>query len=307
MNPPYSFNLINLVESSYSPSGVIKRNNAAFRLYFRYLYEKALSIFKFTLPPTVGVELFKNTLFANGYVTFIETAEFGVLAQWGYGGGYTVNYAPRFILFANPLLPNLSGRELVIGEDCEVVRLTDDWRGITDLVGFYAEKMALAAQSVDVNLINSKLAYIFAAKDEAQAKSFKKMMDKINDGEAAVVVNKSLFNDDGTANWNAFQQKPKDVYIVNQLLTDLARIEDEYDTRIGIPNANTEKRERLISDEVNANNVETAILAEEWIENIRAGFDRVNAKFGTNCRVDWRFKPNVTEQSYTDNSRIDGV
>lgn len=303
MGTPYSFNLINLVNSSYSPSGIVKRNNAAFQLYFRYLYEKALSIFTFQLPATVGVELFKNALFANGYVTFINTPEYGVLAQWGNGGGYTVNYTPRYILFANPLLPKLSGRELIIGEDCEVVRLSDDWRGITDLVCFYAEKMALAAQSIDVNLINSKLAYVFAAKNEAGANSFKKMMDTINDGEPAVVIDKSLFNDDGTPNWNAFQQKPKEVYIVNMLLDDLARLEDEYDTKIGIPNANTQKRERLITDEVNANNVETAVLAENWLENIREGFNRVNTKYGVNCSVDWRYKPNVTEQSNINNTR----
>ena len=267
------------------------------------------AVFTFKLPETFGEELFKNALFANGYVTVLNTERFGLLAQWGTGGGYTVNYTPRYILFSNPLLPELSGKELIIDEDCAIIKLSDEYAGVLDLVGYYAEKMALASQAVDVNLINSKLAYIFAAKDRAQAQTFKKALDRINDGEPAVIIDKSLFDEEGKPAWNAFQQKPKEVYLVHDLLEDLAKIEDEFDTRVGIPNANTDKRERLITDEVNANNVETAILAEEWLDNIRKGCDRVKEMYGAEITVDWRYKPDVRkpEQSNPVNNRVDDV
>lgn len=306
MNMPIPFNIENLVASSYTPHGVIKTDNASFRFFCRYLWEKILSIFEFDLPSTFGKELFLNALFGNGVVTVINTPKYGLLAQWGNYGGYNVNYQPRYMLFANPLLPDYSGRELVIGEDCAVIRLTEDWLGVTDLIAFYAGKMALATQAIDVNLINSKLAYVFAAKDKAQAQSFKKLMDTINSGETSVVVDKSLFTEDGEANWKAFQQNLRQTYIVTDLLNDFAKIEDEFNTRIGIPNANTEKRERLISDEVNANNVETSILAAGWLENIREGCDMVKDMYGAEIRVDWRFKPNVdndTEYSESINNR----
>ena len=296
---PIPFNIENIVASSYTPRGVIKTNNASFRFFSRYLWEKILSVFVFDLPPTFGKELFLNALFANGVVTIVPTTKYGLLAQWGVYGGYNVNYQPRYMLFSNPLLPELSGRELVIGKDCAVIRLTDDWLGVVDLVAFYAGKMALATQAIDVNLINSKLAYVFAAKDKTQAQSFKKLMDTINNGETSVVVDKSLFAEDGSANWQAFQQNLKQTYIVTELLNDCAKIEDEFNTRIGIPNANTEKRERLISDEVNANNVETSILAAGWLENIREGCDTVREMYGAEITIDWRVKPNVgnTERS----------
>lgn len=305
MNMPIPFHIENLVESSYTPRGVIKTSNASFHFFCRYLWEKILSIFKFDLPPTFGKELFLNALFGNGVVTVINTEKYGLLAQWGNYGGYTVNYQPRYMLFANPLLPDYSGRELVIGEDCAVIRLTEDWCGVTDLIAFYAGKMALATQAIDVNLINSKLAYVFAAKDRTQAQSFKKLMDTINSGETSVVVDKSLFTEDGEANWKAFQQNLRQTYIVSDLLNDFAKIEDEFNTRVGIPNANTEKRERLISDEVNANNVETSILAAGWLENIREGCDMVKNMYGAEIAVDWRFEPNVvrSEQSDSINNR----
>ena len=301
MSMPIPFEIENIVASSYTPHGVIKSNNATFRFFSRYLWEKLLSVFTFKLPPTFGKELFLNALFANGVVTVVNTPEYGLLAQWGTFGGYNVNYQPRYMLFANPLLPDLSGRELTIGKDCAVIRLTDDWHGVTDLIAFYAGKMALATQAIDVNLINSKLAYVFAAKDKTQAQSFKKLMDTINNGETSVVVDKSLFAEDGTAQWQAFQQNLTQTYLVTDLLNDCAKIEDEFNTRVGIPNANTEKRERLISDEVNANNVETSILAAGWLENIKDGCKQVKEMYGAEITVDWRVKPNVGNTEQRDN------
>ena len=309
MNMPIPFDVANIVNSSYSPNGVIKRNNATYNFYCRYLFDKMKAVFKFKLPDTFGEEIFKNTLFANGYVTIVDTSEFGLLAQWGVGGGYNVNYRPRFVLVTNPLLPTISGKELIIDEDCAIIKLTDEWAGVLDLVGYYAEKMALASQAVDTNLINTKIAYIFAAKDKTQAQTFKKALDKIYDGEPAVIMDKALFGEDGSPVWNAFQQKPKDVYLVSDLLADLAKIEDEFDTRIGIPNANTDKRERLITDEVNANNVETAILAEEWLDNIQKGCKRVKEMYGAEISVEWRHNPNVddTQPRNSVNLGTDGV
>lgn len=305
MNMPIPFNVENVIAASYTPHGVIKSNNNTFKFYCRYLWEKILSVFTFQLPPTFGKELFLNALFGNGVVTVVNSAEFGLLAQWGNAGGYNVNYQPRYMLFANPLLPEFSGRELEIGSDCAIIKLTDDWRGVFDLVAFYAGKMALATQAVDINLINSKLAYVFAAKDKTQAQSFKKLMDTINNGETSVVVDKSLFDENGEAQWKAFQQDLKSVYLVTDLLNDCAKIEDEFNTRVGIPNANTEKRERLISDEVNANNVETSILAEGWLENIREGCDMVRDMYNAEIKVDWRVKPNVADNDAKQGNDVD--
>lgn len=302
---PIPFHVENVIASSYTPHGVIKSNNNTFKFYCRYLWEKILSVFTFQLPPTFGKELFLNALFGNGVVTVVNSAEFGLLAQWGNAGGYNVNYQPRYMLFANPLLPEFSGRELEIGTDCAIIKLTDDWRGVFDLVSFYAGKMALATQAVDINLINSKLAYVFAAKDKTQAQSFKKLMDTINNGETSVVVDKSLFDENGEAQWKAFQQDLKSVYLVTDLLNDCAKIEDEFNTRVGIPNANTEKRERLISDEVNANNVETSILAAGWLENIREGCDMVRDMYNAEITVDWRVKPNVADNDTKQGNDVD--
>ena len=91
--------------------------------------------------------------------------------------------------------------------------------------------------------------------------------------------------------WEAFQQNVGQNYIACDLLSDLRKIEAEFDTKIGIPNANTDKKERLITDEVNANNVETRNLPELWLESLQKGCKEANAMFGINISVDWRNEP----------------
>jgi hypothetical protein len=294
MELPVSSEIINNINSCYSPSTPIA-NSMEYRFYCRYLYQKAISVFKWKIPEMWNKTMFLLTLYSYGYVGVFRTGEYGVIYNPCTVGGRNIFYEPAYVMLANPLLPELTGKQLEIGTKCALIRLTPDYIGILDLIGFYAEKMALASQGIDVNIINSKLAYVFSAKDATMAKSFKKMFDQITDGEPAVIVDKKLFNDDGSPNWQLFTQNLKQTYLADQLISDLRKIEDEFNTRIGIPNANTDKRERLITDEVNANNVETETLPELWLDNIKRGIDQAEKLFPEisgqiNC--DWRVKPN---------------
>ena len=302
MNLPLSENVINLITSCYSPKTPVK-NSAQYYMYCRYLYQKAISVFKWEIPEWWSRPMFLLNLYGIGYTGIIKTDKYGVIFNPCTVGGRNVFYEPAYVMMANPLLPEVTGKQLEIGTDCAVIRLTPDYLGILDLVAFYAEKMALCSQGIDVNIINSKLAYVFGAKDATHAKSFKKMFDQITDGEPAVVIDKALFNDDGTPNWQLFTQNLKQTYIADSLIIDLRKIEDEFNTRVGIPNANTDKRERLITDEVNANNVETETLPELWLDNIRRGIREAEDLFPElkgKISVDWRVKPNADDQSRDD-------
>ena len=301
MNLPIPYNVENVAKASFSPSTFHLADNASFGFYARYLWQKMINVFKFTLPDGWDEDYFKYVLFGMGYIPVLYTNEFGVIPQYGAAGGYNQFFEPDFVIISNELLPDESSRELKIGRDCEVVRLAPDWAGAGDLIGFYAAKMALCSQSIDINLINSKVAFVFGAKSKAQAEAFKKMYQDIASGEPAVVIDKSLFSEEGEAQWQLFSQNLKNTYLVSDIVSDMRKLEEEFDTKIGIPNANTDKRERLNTDEVNANNVETEMIAEGWLNNIRKGFEKVKKLYpGVNCSVDWRVKPNVTVSEQSD-------
>ena len=289
---PYYYNYINAETSQVTPSTVHVKDSGLCRYFTKYLLQKAMSVFEWDLPETWNKDYFLYVLYCWGYVAVINTDKFGVIPQGCGLKGYDVFYAPTHAVIANPLLSGIL--EPRIGTQCELLKLQPDFSGILDLVGHYAEQMALASQSVSVNLLNSKLSYVFTAKTKALAESLKKMYDQIASGEPAVVIDSRLKNAaDGEETWKAFEQNVGGNYIVTNLLADLRKIEAMFDTEIGIPNANTDKRERLIQDEVNANNIETYSKCAMWLENLQDACKRVNDMFGLSIAVRWREIPMI--------------
>ena len=289
---PYYYNYINAETSQVTPSTVHVKDSGLCRYFTKYLLQKAMSVFEWDLPETWNKDYFLYVLYCWGYVAVVNTDKFGVIPQGCGLKGYDVFYAPTHAVIANPLLSGIL--EPRIGTQCELLKLQPDFSGILDLVGHYAEQMALASQSVSVNLLNSKLSYVFTAKTKALAESLKKMYDQIASGEPAVVIDSRLKNAaDGEETWKAFEQNVGGNYIVTNLLADLRKIEAMFDTEIGIPNANTDKRERLIQDEVNANNIETYSKCALWLENLQDACKRVNDMFGLSISVRWREIPMI--------------
>lgn len=295
---PENYNYINMYNSSFSPSTVHVKNTMLQKFFKRYLFQKAVGVFKWTLPKTWNPFYFKYVLFAWGFIGVVETNKFGVICQAGAPYGYDIYYQPTNLIITNPLLRgSLNPR---IGQECSVIKLQPDWGGIMDLVDYYADMMALAAETFGVNMMNSHLSYLFPADKQNIAESFKKMFDRVSSGEPAVVIDKALFKEDGSVSWEPFTQNIGQNYIADRVISDLRKLEAEFDTKIGIPNANTDKRERLITSEVEANNTETEILVDSWLENLQQGIDQTKELFGlTDLSVQLRYP---TPEGGTDNA-----
>ena len=288
---PVGYGDINLYDSNFSPSTVHVKNTLLQRYFRKYLLQKAISVFKWQLPKEWDEDYFKYVLYGIGYIAVLETRSFGVICQGGALGGYNLYYRPKYIIITNPLI-----RETITADinlDCAMIKLQPDYSSIMDIVGFYADQMALCAEAMGVNLVNVKTGVVFGAENKAQAEAFKKMFDQLESGNPATVIGKNMLDDQGKPNWFPFVQNVKEQYITSDLLSDMRKIEAMFDTKIGIPNANTDKKERLVTDEVNANNVETATMCEQWLESIRKGITRANEMYGLSLAVDWRVNPNT--------------
>ena len=289
-NIPAMYGEIDLYNSSFSPSTVHVKNTMLQRYFRKYLLQKAISVFKWKLPEEWDEDYFKYVLYGLGYIAVLNTRSFGVICQGGALGGYNLYYRPSYIMITNPLMKETITADIDV--DCAIIKLQPDYSSIMDIVGYYADQMALASEALGLNLVNVKTGIIFGAKDKTQAESYKKMYDKLNTGDPAVFIDKNLLDDQGKPNWMPFVQNMTQQYISDKLLSDIRKIESMYDTEIGIPNANTDKAERLITDEVNANNVETATRCELWLESIRKGIKKANSMYGLDISVDWRVNPN---------------
>ena len=278
---------------SYDMLAPVEVNNA--QMLARYLLQKAISVFRWELPATWNKDYFLYVLYCWGRVAVVNTDKFGVIPQACGLMGYDVFYQPTNAIISNSLLTGILQPR--INRECVVLKLQPDYGGILDLVFYYANLMAQAATAAGVNLLNSKVATVFFAERKSTAEAFKKLYDSIANGQPMVVADKYLLNEDGSPAWQSFQRSVKESYILTDLLSDLRKLEAMYDTDIGIPNANTDKRERLITDEVNANNVETYSKCALWLEQLKDGCDRVRQMFGVEMSVDWRTFPQSAEMT----------
>lgn len=286
MSSPYNYDFINAYNGVMSPSTVHVKNTGLARFFKRYLLQEAFSVFDWKMPETWDKNYFLYVLYVIGFIGIVETDRYGVIPQHGGLGGYTVQYQPQYMLISNPLIANTM--KPVIGEDCVCLRLQPDYCGLYDIIDYYGDLMALCAEAAGVNLLNSKLSFIFAADSKTTAESFKKLYDQIAGGEPAVFADKNLFDDEGNLRVTMFNQNVGENFITDRLLDTMRTIRCQFLTDIGIPNANTDKRERLITDEVNANNFETRAKCAVWLDELKKGCKQAREMFGIELSVDWR-------------------
>lgn len=286
-NVPYFYDYQNTVDSSRQPANMHVLPNETGQFYLRYLLKKALSVFKWTLPEWWDENYFLYTLYCRGFVAIFDSGKFGVIPQGCGLQGYNVFYRPKRVVIANPLLTTL---EREIDVDCVLMQLQPDYMGILDLCSHYAEKMALASSAINQNLWSTRLATVFFAETDAEQQSVKKAYDRMTSGDPMVVVRKNLRDENGNLKYEIFNRDVKNSYVISDLIADLRKIEAEFDTRVGIPNANTDKRERLITDEVNANNVETTILSDMWMDSIQDAIKKTRDMFGVEIKCERRYE-----------------
>lgn len=285
----FDYDFINRYNSHIKPSTVHSQDNVTAWYFRRYLIQKILSVYEFDgIPETWSTDYFLYTLFIWGFVAVVETDKFGVIPQHCSLFGYDVFYRPTNVTIANPLLRGILQPQ--IGVDCELIKMQPDYGSCWDIVAYYADLLALASESLAVNIVNSKLAYVFACDNKTVAESFKKMYDKLNEGNPAVFADKKLFDESGNPLWTTFQNNLKQNYVAGDMLNDMLKIDARFCTEIGIPNVNLAKSSGVTDNEVEANNIDTKSKASLWLETIKDGLNKVNEMFDLNISIKFRFE-----------------
>lgn len=298
---PLNYKEINIINGTYIPSQVKSYNNQQFCLWQRALFQRACSVIKIELPKDwmKHLDLMYWTLFTRGFCGVGYLPEVGKWFNPVSLTGYDFYYAPTKAILANPALKD-SSKELEIGRDVEILKLTPDYMGIWDVISYYAEKLATMDVAINTAIINTKFAYVVGAKNKAAAEVLKKLFDKVNSGEPAVFFDKKLANDgtDQDEPWQAlFRDNLKQSYIITDLLRDFQTIINDFDTEIGIPTLPYEKKERLVADEANSKQIDAQSRSIIWYEELKRTSEICNEFLGLpagdNIRVELRYKEEV--------------
>lgn len=285
LRAPVPYDYKNAYNASFNPSTIHVEDTTLNRFFERQLLFNLLSVFKFTLPKTWNKAYVQYVLACWGFLGVVNTDKFGVIPQGCTLYGYGVFYQPTGIRIANPLLQDPGN--LTIGLNCTVIKLLPDFGGLMDVVSFYANRMALAVESICGNILNSKLAYIFYGANKRDRQTNKSTLDQILSGQPAVFLDATQKIGD---NMEIFSNNIGANYIADKVSNELRNIENEFYTKVGIPNANTAKRERLNGDEVHSNDIATGSLVSVVMDTLRDGFEETRNMFGfseSELAIDW--------------------
>lgn len=251
--------------------------STTFFYYVDTLFRKAQSIYKIEgMPETWDYDYFLSILLSQGFITVTNTP-LGVLPlRCGISGINVFNH-PTKVIIANPVIGNL---ERTIDEDCTLIKLQYNYRSIMDIIYKYATMLAECDGSIAVNLMNSKVSFIGFCNSKAQSETMKAMYSEISKGVPAVYVKADQVTPE-----QIYYNHVKENFVAGEIQILKRKIMSEFLTEIGVNNANTDKKERLTDNEVEANDSEIQLNAGYWLDNIREGLEKTNKMFDLNLSI----------------------
>lgn len=286
--------IINEYESRQNPNMIHINNTWDYATYFRYFLQRAESLIIFDgMPSNWEKNYIYPLLFLKGNFCVMNAARFGIIPQHGNPYGFGVQYQPTNYVVANPAFGASFNGDLVIGEDCEIVKLTPDWCGIGDLINSYAQRVAMALSNHDVASALAKFGFIFTAKNKSTAETFKVAFDDIMSGKLAVIINQALYDKEtGKALYEFFNNDIEKCYnVVKSALESVENLKHAFDMEIGIYTA-PEKKERMITDEVEETKNAVMSKCELWVETLNECLEKVNAHYGLDIKARLRYPNN---------------
>ena len=142
----------------------------------------------------------------------------------------------------------------------------------------YSERMAQATRTVDINIAQQKTPRFWKTKTEKE-KSVKDMINNVDGFENVVITYNDMDLDDTTV---VLEPAP---YVADKVDLAKDKIYNEFLRLIGIANLSYQKKERNISDEIQAMQGGTVASRYSRFEPRKKAIEEINEKWGTNIEV----------------------
>ena len=268
--------------------------------YTAYMLDRTQEMFIYTgLPETIPARMLELYLQVNGFACIAEAngdlyAFFG-----GLGGVPNEYYEPTECIVNNPAL-NFN-KTLKIKEDCVIIKNDAMYNGLMPMYSKYSELMTENDITVRTASINSRIAEVISAGDDATRAAAEKYLKDIEDGKLGVIGETAFF--DGVR----VQAGARDVTSrVIDLIEYHQYLKASWFNDLGIQANFNMKREALGADEVQLNIKALLPLAQNMLECRKEGVDAVNKMFGTNISVEFKSVWKDTEEEAENVDQLTG-
>lgn len=283
--------LIGGVEPSRMNDGRFRPNRAKamrggeFMLYQNMLWGLAEARFVWDgLPETVNERYLERVLHRHGLAVFFEDPRLHAFLALHAAGTGDVD------VYGDPKTFRVTGNRYINREisskDCVPIwtnrnRVNDQW-----VVNYYAAALAEAAETVRVNALNSRSPMILALSQE-QRLAGENFYRQVAEGQPVIFTVK-----DDTGRGLAESVQALDNRQSPNAISDAIRVKkeiwDDAMLALGIQCAPPDKKERLVDDEVEAIQGQTAAFRGVAIGARQEAADAINERYGLNVSVHWR-------------------
>lgn len=252
-------------------------NDMTFTDYYNRLMLLARSVFKWeNLPNGMDERWIERFLFESGKCVFYEDEKRGLMVADCTLDGDLNNYGDTVTL--TPTGIDVENKALTVGKDCVLIRNNDEMLPTAFSLKLFAYRLAEISRTIDVNISAQKTPVLILTSEKGKL-TVKNVYAQWKDNEPIIIGDKNIDPE-------IFKVLKTDAPIVfPQLQNHKICIWNECLTFLGINNANTEKRERLITGEVEANNAHIDLSADSFLKAREKACKQINTVFNTNISV----------------------
>ena len=268
-------------------------NNMTFSYYYYKLMLVARSLFEWeNLPNNMDERWIEKYLFTSGKCIFYKDPIMGyMVAGLAQQGGVNCYGDPTSVW---PVAENYTynGDKLVNGENCYVIRNNDLMLPNFPIIRHYAYKLCNIDRAIDTNVEACKTPIIVRC-SEKQKLSLKNAINQRKDNEPVI-----WSSDLSDINEMVDTLSTNAPIVFPQLQTQKHMILNEVFTDLGINNANMDKRERMVANEVEANNEQVKACEDVMLKSRQQACKEINRIFGTNISVKRRKLEEIPEYEF---------
>lgn len=255
-------------------------NNQTYTDYLGRMKKICLSMFEWkNLPDSMNARFLEMCLFYNGQAALLYDDDYGYINTMAADGGY-INiyglpteiqcYSYRFNQRRSLYMTD-TGEEK--GKECILVMNNYERIPTTATISLFAYRLAEAQRTCDVNIASNRFPILITT-DQKQYFTLKKMYEEYDGNTPAIFADKNLISPDALK-----AMKTDAPFLCNDIMEYKREIWNEFLTFMGIQNL-SEKRERLITGEVDSNNELINLNLQALLIPRKEACKQFNEKYG---------------------------
>ena len=260
-----------------------RHNFITFSHYFDWLHNMATNIFKWEgLPDEIPEHYIEEVLFTRGKALFFNDPDYGFLCLPANGSGIKNVYGEDLAFYAH----GFGYSKTITGDEGVLIWNNNTKSATAEIVMAFAGRLATVERVTDTNM-NAQKTPILIVGDEKSILTLKNIYKKYEGNEPVIFGDKNFMNNQTVTSINTMAP-----YVIDKLDVHKMNLWNEALTFLGVKNANTDKRERLITAEVDANDQHIQSNLEIMLTARQRAADKINERFGLSIKVTVRGEEN---------------